>query len=217
MKNIADRINLLISELNISKNAFAEKIGISSSLISQITTKKNNFRADILQKITSVYPDINTAWLLNGTGDIWLKNTNRIINHLNHDEIVHKGHVDNDAPLYLELHAQKKIGLEFMKGSDARSKIYQDINTLLCFQYIISNLDHHYFENIDKKQHDVSGYYNGKTFDFEKYRQDIITEIDNVIDFSQPLNNIAKAIKTFYEEVKSVDKKNIVNGFFSGL
>lgn len=71
MKEIGDRINELIDDLGVSKNEFAKQIGISSSLISQITTKKNNFRADILQRITGKYEDLNTNWLLNGIGDMW--------------------------------------------------------------------------------------------------------------------------------------------------
>lgn len=216
MENIADRINLLIKNLQVSKNGFAEIIGISSSLISQITTKKNNFRADILQRITSAYPNVNPAWLLNGIGEMWLNEPHPIINKSNEKEIVNKSYVDNDAPLYLERHAQKKIALEFMKGSNNRDKIYQNINTLLCFQYIISNLDHHYFESIDKKQHDVSTYYDGKTFDFEKYREDIIAELDKVKEFSAALNNIAISIEKFYQDIKPIDKKNIVSGFFTG-
>lgn len=71
MENIADRINHLIADLSLSKNEFAKRIGISSSLISQITTKKNNFRSDILQKITSEFPLLNSDWLLNGIGEMW--------------------------------------------------------------------------------------------------------------------------------------------------
>lgn len=218
MSNIADRINFLIQDLALSKNAFAEKIGISSSLISQITTKKNNFRADILQKITSMYPDLNTAWLLNGVGSPWLSGKkDNIITKANQEELVTKSYVDNDAPLYLERHAQKKINSELMKGNDGKSKIFQNINTLLCFQYIIANLDHHYFENIEKKQYDVSKYYDGKSFNYEKYREDVMLEIDSVIDFAEPLEKIGKAIEEFYKNVKPADRKNVVDGFFSGV
>lgn len=72
---ITSRIALLIENLGISKNQFSKKIGTSSALISQITTKQENFRIDIAQKIISTYPRLNANWLLNGSGEMWLENS----------------------------------------------------------------------------------------------------------------------------------------------
>lgn len=76
MEIITDRINLFVKHLGISKNEFGKNIGVSSSLISQITTKKNNFRADIIQKISLAYPQLNIYWLLNGIGEMLISNHN---------------------------------------------------------------------------------------------------------------------------------------------
>lgn len=68
---INNRINEVITALKISKNQFGENIGISSSLIYQITTKKNNFRVNILLRTFVAYPNLNLYWLLTGTGEMF--------------------------------------------------------------------------------------------------------------------------------------------------
>ncbi len=217
MENIADRIIKLIEALGISKNKFAENIGISSSLISQITTKKNSFRVDILQKITSNYPKVDTDWLLNGVGEMWNIDNKEIITKSNEDKIIDKSFVSNEAPLYLEIHAQNRISKELMNGTDELSKIYQNINTFTAFQYIIKNFDHYYFERVERKKYEIGKYYNGQIFDFEQYRIDVLKELESLKDFAAPLEAISSAINTFYSQAKDADKMSIIFGFFQVL
>ncbi|MDP9076265.1 MAG: helix-turn-helix transcriptional regulator [Bacteroidota bacterium] len=216
----------------MTQSEFADAVSIKRNNVSMIESGRNKPTFDLISDICSVFNLTADYFLADDEpesfkdffNDIKVKRKNILNDNIINDKkiisksnpAVNKSYADNDAPLYLELHAQKKIGLAFMKGKDDRSKIYQNLNTLLCFQYIISNLDHHYFENIDKKQHEVSNYYDGKTFDFEKYRQDIIVEIDKVKDFEKPLDDISKAIEKFYRDIKPIDIKNIVSGFFTG-
>ena len=216
---------------NMTQLEFAEAVSIKRNSVSMIESGRNKPTFDLISDICGLFnltadyflSDDNPESFKEFFNDIKIlrKDTNNVNysgnynDKLNTKEVANKKH-NSDAPFFLELHAQKKIGLEFMKGSDERSKIYQNINTLLCFQYIISNLDHYYLENIDKKQRDVSNYYDGKIFDFEKYREDILLEIDKVSEFAIPLMNISNAIEQFYKEIKPIDKKNIVAGFFTG-
>lgn len=67
------RVKAIIEKLHISQNEFAKRIGISSTLISQITTERNNFGIDILQKIVSIYPEFNYDWLVAGRGKMYYK------------------------------------------------------------------------------------------------------------------------------------------------
>jgi transcriptional regulator with XRE-family HTH domain len=71
MANINDRIKELIADLGLSKNQFAIKINTSSAMVSKITTQATNFGKDILEKILSEYPNLNTTWLLTGIGEMW--------------------------------------------------------------------------------------------------------------------------------------------------
>ncbi|WP_316777736.1 hypothetical protein [Pedobacter antarcticus] len=72
MNTVKDRLNELITELKLSKNEFAREVGISSAMISKITTKDVNFGIDVYQRIISRYPSLNQQWLLFGAGEIWV-------------------------------------------------------------------------------------------------------------------------------------------------
>lgn len=81
MKTIGQRLSLFIERLGISKNEFARQVGISSSVISNITSQDVSFRIDILQKIMSKYPTLNIEWLLTNMGDMILENPAQKPNH----------------------------------------------------------------------------------------------------------------------------------------
>ncbi|WP_295799959.1 helix-turn-helix transcriptional regulator [Mucilaginibacter sp.] len=72
MNSLRSRINELISHLKLSKNEFAREIGLSSAMVSKITTKDINFGIDVYQKIISKYTNLNQQWLLTGVGEMWL-------------------------------------------------------------------------------------------------------------------------------------------------
>lgn len=57
-----ERIVQFIEFKGISKREFASKVGISHSLIG----KANSIGSDKLEKILSVYPEINPIWLITG-------------------------------------------------------------------------------------------------------------------------------------------------------
>lgn len=61
--NIRDRFIQYIEYKRLSKRAFQSSIGVSNSYIQNIS---NGIGADVLNRITKVYPDLNTEWLLKG-------------------------------------------------------------------------------------------------------------------------------------------------------
>lgn len=73
MSNIHNRIELIIRELGITKNAFGEACGISSGQMTNITKNEKDFGVSILLKIISKYP-VNPVWLLTGEGEVFKKN-----------------------------------------------------------------------------------------------------------------------------------------------
>lgn len=68
--DISDRIEALITRLGLSKTAFAESLGTSSSRISNITTKRNKPDSELLETILTVYKNVNAHWLLTGKGEM---------------------------------------------------------------------------------------------------------------------------------------------------
>lgn len=64
---IKDRLERYIAYKRLSKRRFQASIGVSSSYIQGMT---QNMSADVLHKISTTYPDLNTDWLLTGEGDM---------------------------------------------------------------------------------------------------------------------------------------------------
>lgn len=72
--DVRDRITQFIAYKRMSKRRFQASIGVSSSYIQGITS---GMSADVLHKISSTYPDLNTDWLLTGEGEM-LKTTQSV-------------------------------------------------------------------------------------------------------------------------------------------
>ena len=76
---INQRIYEVIQFLGLTPTAFADEIGIQRSGLSHILKGRNRPSLDVVQKIVARYPDINLAWLVNGTGHLSLS-TPSVIN-----------------------------------------------------------------------------------------------------------------------------------------
>lgn len=75
---INERIGLILKEKNLTANEFAAKLEVRSSNISHIITGRNKPSFDFLEKLISVFPEVNTLWLIKGEGDMYLPDTNEI-------------------------------------------------------------------------------------------------------------------------------------------
>lgn len=69
---INERIGLILKDKNLTANEFAAQLEVRSSNISHIITGRNKPSFDFLEKLTSVYPDINTLWLIKGDGEMYV-------------------------------------------------------------------------------------------------------------------------------------------------
>lgn len=214
MENIADRINSLIDVLGISKNEFAKKIGISSSLISQITTKKNSFRVDILQKITGAFPEINSEWLLNGIGEMWgLKHGRKpklteaeltvvspvlqqIKDNLIGKGVAYKRLVAETQPV--PYHYWRKVNGMIKNNNPDLYKLNQDIDLLLGFKDVIFTFEENYFSKIGNS---FSRFPKG-TFDLNEYEINITNSLKEIEHLKFAFDKMAAAIVDFYAEMK---------------
>lgn len=64
----SERLQLIITHLLLSKNAFAKSIGVSSDTIYNILTDKTSITANLVKKITDTYQNVRPEWLLKGEG-----------------------------------------------------------------------------------------------------------------------------------------------------
>jgi transcriptional regulator with XRE-family HTH domain len=65
---IDKRISTLIEILGLTSGEFADKINVQRSSISHITTARNKPSLDFLERTLSVFPEINSEWLILGKG-----------------------------------------------------------------------------------------------------------------------------------------------------
>ncbi len=65
-KNILNRIKKIISDNNLSNSEFAEKIGIPKSSVSHLFSERNNPSLDVIIKISEIFEDISTDYLIFG-------------------------------------------------------------------------------------------------------------------------------------------------------
>ena len=65
-----ERIRTLIKSKNLNAAQFADSIGVQRSSISHVLSGRNKPSLEFIQKIMKTYPDINSEWLISGSGEI---------------------------------------------------------------------------------------------------------------------------------------------------
>lgn len=68
MNEKSNRIDLMLKELKISCQEFADKMDMSVNAV--YNWKKRNLGPSVINKIVKVFPQVNTEWLLTGNGEI---------------------------------------------------------------------------------------------------------------------------------------------------
>jgi len=63
-----ERLQLIIDQLLISRNAFAKSIGVSTDTVYNILKGKTAITANLVKKITDVYTNVRAEWVLKGEG-----------------------------------------------------------------------------------------------------------------------------------------------------
>ena len=64
------RIEQLIDALGITQREFAQQIGTSSAVLSHVTSGRNRPSLELIMKILSKHPNVNSDWLLFGKGSM---------------------------------------------------------------------------------------------------------------------------------------------------
>lgn len=67
-----DRIRQLRENLNMSRAAFGEKLGISGDVVNNMERGRIEIKEDRIKLICSIF-DVNEAWLRTGEGDMTIK------------------------------------------------------------------------------------------------------------------------------------------------
>lgn len=64
------RIQELIKELGLSPSQFADEIGVQRSAMSHLVSGRNNPSLEFVMKVLKRFPQVDTEWLLTGSGSM---------------------------------------------------------------------------------------------------------------------------------------------------
>lgn len=77
MDELSARILEIMGYLKLTKAEFAQKLGISSAVLSHISSGRNKPGLDIVLAILTQYSQVSADWLLLGNGAMIRENENR--------------------------------------------------------------------------------------------------------------------------------------------
>ena len=72
MVNIDDfikRLEIVLEYYSLNASSFADKIGVQRSSLSHLLSGRNKPSLDFILKITSIFPEVDLYWILNGKGN----------------------------------------------------------------------------------------------------------------------------------------------------
>ncbi|HAS46827.1 MAG TPA: hypothetical protein DCS93_40455 [Microscillaceae bacterium] len=74
----AERLRNLIEELNMNKNSFSVKLGVSPTIIHNIIDGRGSKPSyEVLHKIVTTFKHVNAYWLLMGEGDMLIQSNEK--------------------------------------------------------------------------------------------------------------------------------------------
>ena len=73
--SIGQRFTQLIQQLGLSKNAFAQSLGKTATVIQHLVEERNKPGFDLLGKVFEIYPNVSRDWLMLGQGPMLLDAT----------------------------------------------------------------------------------------------------------------------------------------------
>ena len=85
-KTVLDRIKKIIDDNDLTNSEFAEKIGIPKSSVSHLLSERNNPSLDVIIKISEIFEDISTDYLIFGyesNKEIPSEPLNNLFNNIN--------------------------------------------------------------------------------------------------------------------------------------
>jgi len=226
MTSPKDRLNQLIAYLNVSKNEFAREIGVSSAMISKITTKDINFGVDVLEKIIGRYKLLNPLWLLTGIGYMWLSDPPIETNTPNAVKLSKKNKAVVDdvlGQIEHELRESRDRTKKLMSGAksvDVRytrrlysllEKKHPDLyNLKVNLDNLASFSDALYEIDIvigDQLREAI--WYGERGFDFNQYFENVIKTLTSLLPFAEALKKVSDAISIFYKEMETIPENTI--------
>lgn len=75
METVNDRIRLLVSKNYLTRQEFAERVGIQPKTVTNYLSRNMNPSPKVLSQILVAFPTLNPDWLAAGEGDMYITDT----------------------------------------------------------------------------------------------------------------------------------------------
>lgn len=131
------------------------------------------------------------------------------------DEWISKTVSENlDMPVMLDINVTNKLILDIKSMNNEITRIWDAIHEITSLENIIESIEYTYFKDVISAQSEKIKYYDGKSFDYLSYKENVINEYKKCLKYLSALEKFSKAIDVFYKEFSELDEKNVINGFF---
>ena len=124
---VNDRINRLITVLEMNPTSFSDSVGVNVTVIFNIIKgRRSKPSFDLLVKILHTYPNLNAEWLIRGEGAMWNEDQVNAKNiaptHLNLENRIKDlfGRLRFDLPDSYEVHELEELVTFVLEETDAQ-------------------------------------------------------------------------------------------------
>jgi len=204
---IKERILYLTDYHKDKKEDFFKKIGVTYGNFKGIQ-KETSVSSDTIEKILSIYPDVDAVWLLTGKGEIFKKNSlpgsEKTIN-------------EDKLPSYLDLDINLKLIEDLNNVNDAYGEFFKEIRTANLFSFVLNSILQNYFSGFENVKENKSKFLSQNTFDYKGYRRSVALELMRVIKFKPAFHELEKAIHRFYDEIGKHDTHEIITDAYYSI
>lgn len=114
-----DRLKELRKQLGLTMEEFGSKLGVRKTTISSLENGVNNFTEQMILSICNVY-NVNEQWLRNGTGDMFVEDTDSLVEKIISDYPLDKLS-QTILKTYIELDPKKREIFNFVMKQIADS------------------------------------------------------------------------------------------------
>lgn len=127
----------MIDKLGMSPYSFSRALEVSDATIRQYTHKGSKPGFEILEKIVTVFDNVNPQWLLKGTGDVFINggnvdnSSNFNVNQIKRSSVRNMGVNNTESTPYIDERCQRELEKMNERYNILESKYFELVDRLL--------------------------------------------------------------------------------------
>lgn len=110
-----ERIIQIMQKMGVSKSEFADKIGVSVSLLSHVISGRNQPTLNVILGIHNAFPQVNIDWLFYGVGEMFPSANSKNLE------------ISNKSQMLFDFSTEKEIKTEKEQVEDSINEVVTNI------------------------------------------------------------------------------------------